>query len=605
MSKTKYKWNIIHISLIIPIVLTVSLFVLSFFFFVIPTCKKIKIDGKKEMISELTYSVWSMLNKYENDVRKGLISLTEAQNEAILKIKYLRYGKDQKDYFWINDESPKMIMHPYNSLLDGKPLDKLKDPNGKNIFLESLNIVKTKGEGFIDYYWQWKDDSIRIVPKLSFVKEFKPWGWIIGTGVYINDVNDEIHGIQRKLIKISLVIITTVILLLISILLNSLRVEKKKKVIEKELDETRKNYKILIDNAPDAIVVYDIDLNRFVDVNPMAEKLFGSSNTDLLNTDPRCFFSSSLPENQFAEEIKALFKKAIKGEHPVFDMIVQNFSERKLCCEIRLVRLPNKNHRLIRASFNDITLRKQAEETIKANEALLKSLNEDKDHFFSILAHDLRSPFSAIISLTELLKKNVRDYDIRQIENFIHHINVSARSTFNLLEDLLMWARSQSGKLSFKPQLLNFTEVCQDIVSDMKVSAETKNITINILVTEKIDVYADIDMLKTILRNLISNAIKFTNNGGHVDVFVRQLNSRITISISDNGIGIPQQSLNKLFDITQKHTTTGTANETGTGLGLLLCKEFVEKHGGEIWVESKNGSDFKFTLPTISNYDSH
>jgi PAS domain S-box-containing protein len=391
--------------------------------------------------------------------------------------------------------------------------------------------------------------------------------------------------------------------LLISILLNSLRAEKKKKIIEKELDETRKNYKVLIDNAPDAIVVYDIDLNRFVDINMMAVKLFGGTYTDILNTDPRYFFSSSISGHEFAEDLKVLFKKTMKGEYPVFDLMVQNLSGKECCCEVRLVRLPDNNHRLIRASFIDITLRKQAEESIIANEALLRSLNEDKDLFFSILAHDLRSPFSAIIGLTDLIKNNVRDYDISKIEDFIHHINISAKSTSNLLEDLLMWAGSQSGRLSFRPQILNFTVVCQDIISDMRLIAETKNIMINFPVTERIEVFADIDMLKTVLRNLMSNAIKFTNNGGHVDVFARELNSGLIISVADNGIGIPQQVLDKLFDISHKHTSTGTANEPRSGLGLLLCKEFIEKHGGEIWVESKNGCEFRFSLPMTVDYN--
>jgi signal transduction histidine kinase len=228
----------------------------------------------------------------------------------------------------------------------------------------------------------------------------------------------------------------------------------------------------------------------------------------------------------------------------------------------------------------------------------LEKLNTDKDRFISILGHDLRSPFNALLGLSELLTENIRKYDIDEIENITNHINESAQNTYNLLYDLLMWARAESGKIPFEPQKLNFTNICKDILKILNPNADAKNITINHFASDEINIFADIDMLKTVLRNLVSNAIKFTNNGGQIDIYAEKNQANVTITIADNGIGIKPDDLTKLFDISQIHTTEGTASEKGTGLGLLLCKEFVEKHGGEIWVESKigKGSDFKFTL---------
>ena len=162
-----------------------------------------------------------------------------------------------------------------------------------------------------------------------------------------------------------------------------------------------------------------------------------------------------------------------------------------------------------------------------------------------------------------------------------------------------MWARTQQGNIPFKPQNLSFTDVCKDILKTLDLTADAKNITIDYSTADHITVFADIDMLKTILRNIVSNAIKFTNNGGAININAEENSGNVTISVSDNGIGIAPDDLTKLFDISQILTTTGTAKETGTGLGLLLCREFVEKHGGKIWVESEvgKGSDFKFTLP--------
>lgn len=250
-------------------------------------------------------------------------------------------------------------------------------------------------------------------------------------------------------------------------------------------------------------------------------------------------------------------------------------------------------------TLEDITKRKQTEEEIKLKNDELQKLNADKDIFMSILAHDLISPFNLILGYLDILANNLRKYEMDIIEKQIKIVNNSAQNAFYLLEDILMWARSQSGKLSFEPREYNFKISCDKVVETLKPNANIKSITINVIETEKIIVFADSNMLNTILRNLISNAIKFTNNGGNINIYAKQNTSFITISVSDNGIGMDHEVLSKLFNITEMYSTIGTANEKGTGLGLLICKEFVEKHGGKIWVESElgKGSEFKFTLP--------
>jgi signal transduction histidine kinase len=250
-------------------------------------------------------------------------------------------------------------------------------------------------------------------------------------------------------------------------------------------------------------------------------------------------------------------------------------------------------------TLNDITKRKQIEEDIKLKNTQLQKLNSDKDIFMSILGHDLISPFNSIIGYLDLLKVNLHEYDIVKIEAHINAVNDSALSAFYLLQDILLWARSQSGKLPFEPHEFNFNISCERVVEILKPNANNKNITITVVEADNINVFADVNMLNTILRNLISNAIKFTNNGGRINISAQQNNSGVTISVSDNGIGIGPEVLSKLFDITQMYSSRGTNDEKGTGLGILLCKEFVEKHGGKIWIESElgKGSEFKFTLP--------
>mgnify|MGYP002639996574 CR=1 FL=1 len=250
-------------------------------------------------------------------------------------------------------------------------------------------------------------------------------------------------------------------------------------------------------------------------------------------------------------------------------------------------------------NYHDITERKKAEEEIKTSEKQLKELNATKDKLFSIIAHDLRSPFNNIIGFSELLFENVNNIDSLESERYSEIINSTAKKTLILLDNLLNWAKSQTGELSYKPEKIILSEIILEIIGLKKSLAIAKNISFHYTPTNEIELCTDENILKTILRNLISNAVKFTNLGGHIKIFATTNQHQVEISISDNGVGIKDETIHKLFDLSTNVTSTGTANEKGSGLGLVLCKEFVEKLGGKIWVESEEGkgSDFKFTLP--------
>ena len=251
----------------------------------------------------------------------------------------------------------------------------------------------------------------------------------------------------------------------------------------------------------------------------------------------------------------------------------------------------------------DVSERKQIDLIIKDQNKELIKLNSDKDRFISILAHDLRNPFSAFLGLTGLLSENIRKYDIDKTETFINIINQRAQNIFDLLDELLLWTSVQSGKLPFKPQKIDLSKVCNEVIELLEINAKIKDIGITNHIVDQTNLFVDLNMIKTVLRNLISNAIKFTNEKGHIAIQAKSNESIITITISDDGTGINPQDISKLFDISQMFTSRGTADEQGSGLGLLLCKEFVVKHGGTIWVESEvgTGSDFKFTIPLLND----
>jgi len=235
-----------------------------------------------------------------------------------------------------------------------------------------------------------------------------------------------------------------------------------------------------------------------------------------------------------------------------------------------------------------------------ANEELTKA-NNDKDRFLKILAHDLKNPLFSIYGFSDLMLKNFRKYDESTIEKQLNIINSTTKKTYDLLEELLLWSRSQSGKIPIEPKAVRFTTVCNEVLSLLIENARSKSITIVCQDDADIRLYADVNMLRTILRNLITNAIKFTHPNGQITISAETAETHAIISVTDNGVGIDTSEISKLFNIAEIFTTPGTTGEKGTGLGLMLCKEFAEKQGGRIWVESEVGvgSAFRFTIPLL------
>jgi signal transduction histidine kinase len=247
----------------------------------------------------------------------------------------------------------------------------------------------------------------------------------------------------------------------------------------------------------------------------------------------------------------------------------------------------------------DISERKKAEEAIKKSEANLRELNATKDKFFTIIAHDIRNPFNSIIGFSDIMERQVRQGNFEEVERFSGIIHHSSLRVMDLLSNLMDWARSQTGAIAFSPELIDINELIKKTIGTLNDYALQKSITITFNPPKQINLDVDRQMMGTIVRNLISNAIKFSFPKGRIDVFVWPEKSEYVFSVKDNGIGIRNDALDKLFRIDQSYKTIGTQNEKGSGLGLLLCNEFVSKHGGRIWVESElwKGSTFFFTIP--------
>ncbi len=235
---------------------------------------------------------------------------------------------------------------------------------------------------------------------------------------------------------------------------------------------------------------------------------------------------------------------------------------------------------------------------IKQNEQL-KELNSTKDKFFSIIGHDLKGPLNSLTSFSQLLINHTASLTEEEIRTIAKDLDKSLKNLYELLENLLGWARSQTGRLEFKPEKFRIAEVIRENVQLLKKAALNKKIKVELTVDDEVHVFADKNSVRTVVRNLISNAIKFTNEEGVITIFVDEWKDNVEIGVHDTGVGMPPEIREKIFDISAKHSTLGTNNEKGTGLGLILCKEFVERNNGHISVESEvnTGSTFKFTLP--------
>jgi len=247
----------------------------------------------------------------------------------------------------------------------------------------------------------------------------------------------------------------------------------------------------------------------------------------------------------------------------------------------------------------DITEKKLAQIKLEQYLEELKEANATKDKFFSIIAHDLKNPFGALKNLTEILKDMYNEFSEEEKTEIISEMYNSAHKVYELLENLLTWSRSQRGKIEFQPEETNLKLIIYNSFELLKEAANKKNIKLTDATPDEFIINCDVNMITTVVRNLVSNAIKFTPEGGEIKIFTEENDQEVIVSVQDSGIGIAKEDIAKLFRIDVHHTTIGTSDEKGTGLGLILCKEFIDKHNGRIWVESEpgRGATFKFALP--------
>ncbi|MGV8120170.1 MAG: cache domain-containing protein [Candidatus Xenobiia bacterium LiM19] len=280
------------LQLIIPLAAAVILFALTIFLVFIPAFERSLMDGKRLLIKELSQSVWSVLEHYDEKAREGELTTEEAKVLAIDQIQSLRFGPDMKDYFWINDLTPTMIMHPYRPDLNGTDISNFSDPHGKRLFVEAVKVAKESGSGYIDYMWQWMDDPGKIVPKISYVRYFKPWGWVIGTGIYIEDVKSDIARVTGHLVTVSACILLVVILLSTYVIMQGMRTESERRRAVNSLMERETYLRTLFEAARNiSYVTLSIDGREplITGYSPGAASVLGYSEEEVMQKPASLF----------------------------------------------------------------------------------------------------------------------------------------------------------------------------------------------------------------------------------------------------------------------------------------------------------------------------
>ncbi len=367
-----------------------------------------------------------------------------------------------------------------------------------------------------------------------------------------------------------------------------------KKAQEKAIAE-KENYEQLLRLVPSAVFTVDTD-NNITSWNFMAEKLTGYSSEEILNKKCTDFAIEPCGDNC------GLFDPGIQKPITNVECRIKRKDGSVIIVSKNVDIIKNPSGEIIGGieSFIDISERKKYEEEIKKINAALEESNKSKDKFFSIIAHDLRNPFVTLLGFTEMLVEDFYEFSDDEKISYLKEMQKTSKSSYELLDNLLQWSRSQTGRVKYSPSKISLYNAVAENYDLLKKSADIKNIELKSNIDKKVTLIADEDMVTTILRNLITNAIKFTPKEGRITISAKEVeNNFVQISVSDTGIGIEPERIEKIFRIDSANSTEGTEGEKGSGLGLILSKEFVEKHGGKIWVESQvnAGTTFHFTLP--------
>jgi PAS domain S-box-containing protein len=406
MIHTLKKWLKSDISkdiivLVIPIWTVFLVFVLSIFLVFIPSLKTSLMDQKKEMIQTLTHSAVSLLSEYHERALSGEMSLDVAKIRAMERIRYLRYGKESKDYFWIIDKHPFMLMHPCRPDLEGRDMTAFSDPDGNFLFMDMVETVLSQGQGYVSYHWQRQDDPRQIVPKLSFVKEFSTWGWIVGTGLYVEDIIEEVRIVTGKLTHISIFILSVVLALSFFITWQTLRIRNRKETAEADVQKEKELLSLILESTPHGISLIDKD-DRYLYVNPYFTKITGYTLADI--PDKQAWFENAYPDPDYRQQVFDTWKNdnGIEGRVPIREFQITCKDKQVKDIEFRSSFTADKKVSVL----TDISQRIETENVRREKDRLQGVLE-----LSGAVCHEMNQPLMSISGYFELIMLDMPEDD--------------------------------------------------------------------------------------------------------------------------------------------------------------------------------------------------
>jgi PAS domain S-box-containing protein len=555
------------------------------------------------------------LNDFEQEVKKDVLN----------RIRKIRYGKE--GYVFVNTYDGVALVIDSEIHNPGDTIWELTDPNGVKVVQEERKAVENPDGDYIHYTWK-KLKSSNLSEKISFIKGIDNWEWMVGTGFYLDEINEyidiqktELSSKLKKRTLLTLIILAAILVVIyitarrysnriqinfdqflsnlkdavknneaiesdkfelkdLQILSNSVNtIINDKRTSENALAESEERFRTIFENAPVMILVFDKNLNLKT-WNKEANQKLGN------RLVPNLKFREILTNSDVVAKQPSLKLSDIKGKFREFQIKNNGDTYNQLWASF----LTSENE-MISVGY-DITALKQIQQK-------LDKANKTKDLFFSIISHDLQSPFNALIGFANLLLDDFNQLDDSTKIQYLQQIKSSSEGMYELLLSLLDWSRAQLDKIEIEISEFDLNDAIKNSIATHQNQAVNKKISLKSNVEEEFLVKADYNMTLTILRNIISNAIKFTEIGGQINVFAKKANGYVQITVTDNGIGISKDNIQKLFRIDNSYKRYGTLDEKGSGFGLIICKEFIEKMGGEIGVNSRlgEGSEFYFTLP--------
>lgn len=614
--------NVVPAKIFMPVLLSMFLFIGTFFGYILPKVEAHLMDRKREMIHALSEAAMSSIRYYAKLAQDKSITAEDAKRQAILHLRSLRYGPEGKDYFWINDTHPTMIMHPYRADLEGKDVTDTKDPAGKKLFQAFLETVKETGGGYVSYHWQWQDEPARIFSKISYVQEYRPWHWIIGTGVYVEDVRAQIATITQRMTLIFLGILAVIALLSVYIVWQGAAGEFHRREIEESLRNSENKYRLLAETAREIILLFDSNLNISY-ANTAWNRISGyllSEMTDRAITD-----MIPLEEQEsFKEKIVQ-----ISNDQPADYLLETTFilkDRRTITVEVTFAKMETADQSsTFLMTARDITEKKKIEAQTKMQQEQLMQTDKmvSLGTLVSGVAHEINNPISSVmlnIQVFDKLWKAVqpildKHYELNgdlevgtmaypQLRERMPRLLLYSQEGVERVKRIVGDLKDFSGhKPSDHRETVNLNQVVEKAIGLISSLIKKATDDFHVNYSENLPtIQGNSQRLSQVVINLVVNACQaLTESHQSLCLTTGYLeeSEEIFLEVRDSGTGMAAEVLARIKD----PFFTTKRDSSGTGLGLSISDTIIRNHGG--WLdfssEPQKGTTATILLPRYSS----